>query len=59
MSFVKNMRSKLGVAGELIQFFGQNKRWWLLPMIALLLVLGGLIVLAQTSALTPFIYSLF
>jgi hypothetical protein len=59
MSFVKNMRSKLGVAAELFQFFGQNKRWWLLPMITLLVALGALIVLAQSSALAPFIYSLF
>ncbi len=40
-------------------FLRQNKKFWLLPMILVLLVMGTLLVLAQTSALAPFIYSIF
>jgi drug/metabolite transporter superfamily protein YnfA len=40
-------------------FLNQNKKLWLLPMIVILLVLGALLVFAQTSALAPFIYSIF
>lgn len=40
-------------------FFRQNKKYWLLPMILILVVIGGLLVFAQSSALAPFIYSLF
>ncbi len=39
-------------------FLGHNKKWWLLPIIFLLLVLG-LLVLMSSSALAPFIYPLF
>jgi Family of unknown function (DUF5989) len=40
-------------------FLRQNKKLWLLPIIALMLLLGGLLVFAQGSALAPFIYTLF
>lgn len=40
-------------------FFRENKKYWLLPMIAVLILLGGLLVFAQSSALAPFIYSIF
>jgi hypothetical protein len=53
------MRSILNTSGELLQFFMQNKWWWLVPMVAILLMFGALIVLAETSAIGPFIYSLF
>ncbi len=44
---------------ELAAFMRANKRWWLLPPIILLLLLAGLIVLGESSALAPFIYTLF
>jgi hypothetical protein len=40
-------------------FMRARKKFWLLPMLAMLLILGGLLILAQTSAIAPFIYSLF
>jgi len=40
-------------------FFRQNKKYWLGPMIIILVVIGGLLVFAQSSALAPFIYSIF
>jgi len=44
---------------ELWQFLKARKKFWLLPIILMMLVLGGLLVLAQGSAVAPFIYTLF
>jgi len=56
---VRVIGQRFGVAGELMSFFWRNKRWWLFPMIITLFGLGALIVLAQSSAIAPFIYTLF
>jgi len=45
--------------GELWQFLKARKKFWLLPIILVMLVLGGLLILAQGSAVAPFIYTLF
>lgn len=57
--FFRNLVSRLNVAGELLRFFSQNKSWWLTPMIGLLLIFAVLIILAESSAIAPFIYTLF
>ena len=44
---------------ELWQFLKARKKFWLLPIILLMVVMGGLLVLAQGSAVAPFIYTLF
>ena len=44
---------------ELVRFLGERKKLWLLPIIIVMLVFGGLIILAQGSAVAPFIYTLF
>jgi competence protein ComGC len=44
---------------ELWAFMKQRKKFWLLPIIVVLLMLGALIVLTQGSAIAPFIYTLF
>jgi hypothetical protein len=44
---------------ELWQFLRVRKKLWLLPIILVMLVLGGLLILAQGSAIAPFIYTLF
>ena len=44
---------------ELLQFLKSRKKFWLLPIIMLMLVLGGLLILAQGSVLAPFIYTLY
>jgi hypothetical protein len=62
MGFVNAVRSTtrtFGIVGELFSFFWSNKRWWLLPMLLTLFLLGALIVLAQSSVIAPFIYTLF
>jgi hypothetical protein len=45
--------------GELWAFMRERKKFWLLPILTVLLLLGGLIVLTQGSAVAPFIYTLF
>ncbi len=44
---------------ELWMFIRFRKKYWLLPIIIMLLALGGLLVLSQTSAVAPFIYTIF
>jgi hypothetical protein len=46
------------VAGELLSFFSR-KRWWLQPMLLSVFLLAALIVLAQSSAIAPFTFTLF
>jgi len=49
MSFVK----------EFLKFLKHNKKLWLAPVLFVLVIIGGLLVLAQSSPLAPFIYVLF
>jgi hypothetical protein len=44
--------------GEFVRFLAYNKKWWLLPILGILLVFGLLAVLTTTAA-APFIYTLF
>jgi drug/metabolite transporter superfamily protein YnfA len=50
---------KLSLVGEVWAFLRQNKKLWLLPIVFVLLLLGALLVFAQSSALAPFIYTIF
>jgi len=59
MKFTEGLTSRLGIAGELLSFLWERKLWWLIPMVLVLLAFGGLLVTAQSSALGPFIYTLF
>lgn len=44
---------------EIVEFLRARKKYWLVPIILVLLLFGGLIVLSQGSAVAPFIYTLF
>jgi hypothetical protein len=44
---------------ELWAFMRARKKYWLMPVIVMLVVFGGLLVLAQGSAIAPFIYTIF
>jgi hypothetical protein len=48
-----------GLTGELWSFMRARKKWWLLPLILVLVLIGTLLVFAQGSALAPFIYTIF
>jgi hypothetical protein len=49
----------MGLARELWAFMRERKKWWLIPIIIVMLSVGSLLVFAQGSALAPFIYSIF
>ena len=49
----------MGFIKEFLEFLKIRKKYWLLPIIIILVVFGGLIVLSQGSALAPFIYTIF
>ncbi|MBU6365013.1 MAG: hypothetical protein KJT01_02260 [Gemmatimonadetes bacterium] len=53
------MSSQSGLLRELVLYMRDNKKFWLLPMLAVLVGVGGLLVFAQGSALAPFIYTIF
>jgi hypothetical protein len=44
---------------ELWEFMKVRKKWWLLPIIIVMVLVGMLLVFAQGSALAPFIYTIF
>jgi hypothetical protein len=48
-----------GLAGELWDFMRIRKKWWLLPLVLVMALIGALLVFAQGSALAPFIYTVF
>ncbi|UCF64238.1 MAG: hypothetical protein JSW33_17030 [bacterium] len=50
---------KLAILKEFWEFIKIRKKWWLAPIIIILVLLGALIVLTEGSALAPFIYTLF
>jgi hypothetical protein len=51
--------TKAGIIGELLRFLWRQKLWWLIPMIVVLFLFLLLLVLAQGSVVSPFIYALF
>jgi hypothetical protein len=59
MAVLDDVKTKASTSSELLRFFMKNKTWWLTPMVVILLTLGVLIVLAESTALGPLIYSLF
>jgi hypothetical protein len=47
------------LVGEFILFLKEEKRWWLTPMIVVLLLIAGLFIFVEGSAVAPFIYTIF
>ena len=50
---------KVAILREFWEFLRVRKKFWLMPIVLLLVLLGALLVFAQGSALAPFIYTLF
>ena len=59
MKIVRETTAKLGIAGELIVFLWKRKLWWLIPMVAVLLAFGIVIVVGGSTGAGPFVYTLF
>jgi hypothetical protein len=49
----------MGLVSELWAFMRERKKFWLLPVIIVMIVIGSLLIFAQGSALAPFIYTIF
>jgi hypothetical protein len=49
----------MSLVSELWMFMRERKKWWLMPVIIVMLVVGTLLIFAQGSALAPFIYTIF
>ena len=59
MSFLSGIKEKFSIFGELWLFMRVRKKFWLGPIMLVLVLLGMLIVFTEGSALAPFIYALF
>jgi len=59
MGLLGTAQRRFGIAGELVNFFWSNNRWWMIPVIMLVLVFGVILILASNPAIAPFIYTLF
>jgi hypothetical protein len=59
MRLLNGLFSRFSILKELFAFLRHNKLWWMIPVVAVLLLLSILIALTQGSALAPFIYTLF
>jgi Family of unknown function (DUF5989) len=53
-----NQEPQAGIVKEFIAFLGENKKFWLIPLLLALLGIGALLILGGTAA-APFIYTLF
>jgi hypothetical protein len=56
---VKRLKSVVSLLGEFWAFMRMQKKWWLAPLIVVLILMGILIILTEGSALAPFIYAIF
>ena len=50
---------RMALVLELLRFLGARKKFWLIPLVILTLLFGALVVLTQSSAVAPFIYTIF
>jgi hypothetical protein len=56
---LKRFKSVISLLGEFWAFMRMQKKWWLAPLIVILILMGILIILTEGSALAPFIYAIF
>lgn len=59
MRFGQRVASRYRTVNELLGFFWGSRHWWLTPMVAVLILLGVLMIFAQSSSALPFLYTIF
>ena len=59
MSYPPGFDSKFAILAEFLDFLITRKKWWLGPIVFIMLLMSMLIVLKEGSAVAPFIYTLF
>ena len=57
--FFRNSFERLRIAGGLLVFLWRRKVWWMIPLVAVLLVLSVLVMFGQSSAISALLYSIF
>ncbi len=58
-AFFKTMLNNAGVVGEFVSFLWQQRLFWMIPMVVVLLLFGMLLIFASSSGVGPFVYTLF
>jgi hypothetical protein len=56
---LKNEEASDSIMSEFLLFLKEEKKWWLAPLVLVLIALGGIIIFAEGSAIAPFIYTIF
>lgn len=56
---ILNSMSKFSILREFWEFLRERKKWWLAPIVVLLILLGAAVFFSQGSVLAPFVYTLF
>lgn len=59
MKWLQQLTNRASIVRELFTFLWQQRLWWLIPMVAVLVVFAALLLFAQSSPVAPFIYTLF
>ena len=59
MSWRDRVSDRIGILAEFVEFLWERKLWWMIPMMVVLVLFGALLILTQSSAIAPFIYTLF
>lgn len=59
MPHLDELSRRLRTVRDLFRFLWQQRLWWLIPMVFVLLLVGAVLIFAQGSAVAPFIYTLF
>jgi hypothetical protein len=59
MGFIRSLKDRFAVMAELLYFIKVHKRYWLLPIVMVIILLSIFILATESSALAPFIYSIF
>ena len=56
---LKGIQRRSRIIQELFQFLWEQKLWWMIPMVALLIFFAVLLIFASSTLLAPFVYTLF
>jgi hypothetical protein len=59
MKTLRNVAGGAGTVGELLSFLWRRKRFWLIPFVGMLLLVGVLVLVGEVTGVAPFIYTLF
>ena len=59
MKAARNVAGGMSTIGELFQFLWARRMWWMIPFVAVLLLMAILLIIGEVTGVAPFIYTLF